>query len=356
MSHDMTVLGLLRSTARAFLQRHRSTLQQVESVQLAEFPECLLREITDLGWCDALDDRDANAGTDANPATRDQRGAELLGVIVCELGRQSPTLATRLLSHHFCRFCCARSGQMQSRAAAPVDMEWYGVEGSVFDRRVSSTLTVAEGASGMRLEGTLRSVVGGGTAARVLGSAGLPNGEVALVLVSTPAARSRSPVATLGLRGLGVVDFEFIDVDASGFRVIARGIETETVLSEAFRWIGLGYVQLTLAMLDTLQSIVMEHTRTRRQDGRFLREIPAVRRQLECIEQALAFTRLMSQSYWESPGEVEPLMTRLNDATLQATDSGMQALGGMGYMSGSGTERLWRDIRQVGQIFVPKSW
>jgi alkylation response protein AidB-like acyl-CoA dehydrogenase len=344
MATDDGLLALVRKSARGFTERYSDLFDQVEARSEPEFPSALLKEAAELGWLTALTDTtDPDLGTDE---------AELLAALVYEVSRCSPAFGARLLAHHFCRACVGG----RDFPDATRDPVWFGLDATTGDERFAPTLALVDAAGSAVLSGSMRLVIGGGSASRWLGAVRLGDDRRGLVLIDRTTASSMAPVATLGLRGLNAVEATFVTVSATGYRLIAAGSAVPPLIHRAYRSIGHGTLGLTLAQLEQTQRIATNHAQTRRQNGSILCEIPAVRQLLTAIERALSLVRLTYGAYFNHAEDAEALLGEVRAAAASATDAGLQVLGGAGYIVGNGMERLWRDARQVGQLYLRDRW
>lgn len=347
MSIEPITLSLLETSAKGFAARHRADFDRIESSQEVGLIRELLDEVALLGWLDALHDPEARTSTDDD--------ALLLARIVYVLGGASPAFAGRLLAHHYARACVdgyePTTGGFQS-----LDAAWYGLEVSVSDRTLGPTSRIERTDPESALTGTARSVIGGDLARYWVASSRLNQGDRALVLVEAAAATEPTAVQTLGLRGLGVTDAELRNVSAEHFVVLASGDALDSRLARANRLIEPGYIALIRSLVEQTQMLVNNHVDTRRQNGVLLRAIPAVQEQLRSLREAIALAALAERAWPDQESSMREPIDLVRQAARKATDAGLQALGGAGYVVGHGVERFWRDCLELGALFLRDSW
>lgn len=339
-------LSLLEASAKGFAARHRADFDELERrLTAGSMPE-LLAEVAELGWLGALYDPDAHAPNDDD--------ASLLARIVYVLGGASPAFAARLLAHHFVRACVDGTGA--PRLASSTSSPWYGLEASIGDPNLGSTCRIESTNGETRLNGSVRSVVGGDFAPYWLIRARLSPGEQGFVLVDASTAVRTTSTPTLGLRGLGVVDAEFNQPEADRFQVVVNGSALETRVAGASRFIAPGYFALLRCLVEQTQMLATNHAGTRRQNGVHLREIPAVRELLERLRRAIALVSITERACQEHWSNASQAIETLRAAAREATDAGLQTLGGAGYIVDHGVERRWRDCLQLSALFFHDPW
>lgn len=347
MSIEPITLSLLEASAKGFTARHRVDFDRVESSQDVSLLRELLGEVAQLGWLETLHDPEARTNTDND--------ALLLARIVYVLGGASPAFAGRLLAHHYAR-ACVDGYRPTAGGFESLDSAWYGLEVCVGDRTLGPTSHIAVAATESSLKGIARSIIGGDLAQYWVTGARLNQGDRALVLVDAAGAAEASAVPTLGLRGLGVTDAELRELGAEHFVVLASGDDLETRITRADYFIAPGYLALLRSLVEQTQRLVINHTDTRRQNGVLLREIPAVQEQLRSMRQAIALAALAERAWLDDRSSTREAIEMVRQAAQRATDAGLQALGGAGYVVGHGVERLWRDCLELGALFLRDSW
>ncbi len=348
MTGDACLLGLVRESVQGFSERHLSEFAATESAPRFEFARELLEEVAALGWLAALSD------SEASPGNADE--ALVLATLVTELGRFSPALAAKLLAHHLCRFCIeAGAAEVATGLSSQLDT-WFGLDATVGDERLAPTLQVDHSHDTSSLTGSMQFVMGGDVSTHWLGLAQLDQERGCLLIVERATASSVIALSTLGLRGLGVVKGTFSMVAPEHYRVISTGQEALTLVQAAYRFVGPAALGLMHSLLEQTQGLANEHAQLRRQNGRPLIHIPAVRQLLTHIERALALVRVTQQAYQHSTADAELLAHDAAKAMTFATDAGLQVLGGAGYIVGHGLERLWRDSRQLSHFLLRRDW
>ncbi|HMA91057.1 MAG TPA: acyl-CoA dehydrogenase family protein [Polyangiaceae bacterium] len=348
MSIEPITLSLLEASAKGFTARHRVDFDRVESSQDASLLRELLGEVAQLGWLETLHDPEAHTNTDDD--------ALLLARIVYVLGGASPAFAGRLLAHHYARACVNGYRATAGGGFQSLDGVWYGLEVCVGDRTLGPTSHIDLATTERPLKGIARSVIGGDLAPYWVTSARLNQGDRALVLVDAAATAEATAVPTLGLRGLGVTDAELRELGAEHFVVLASGDDLETRIARADHFIAPGYLALIRSLVEQTQMLVTNHTDTRRQNGVLLREIPAVQEQLRNMRQAIALAALAEHAWLDDGSSTREAIEMVRQVAQTATDAGLQALGGAGYVVGHGVERLWRDCLELGALFLRDSW
>jgi alkylation response protein AidB-like acyl-CoA dehydrogenase len=352
--HEETVLSLVQTTAKAFALRHRAELDTIEQRRQRFLPIDVLNECRSLGWLDSLSEETIDDNT-KNPEGENGEAA-VLAALVFELGKVSPTLGSRLLCHHYARrwLEAARRNDNGLRVNAPApeaNSDWLSVP--AFDT-VTDRSTANE--TGLRLDresltGELTMVVGGPESTTVLALARHAVHEHAFVQFSRTLVSEPVAVATLGLTGLGVVDLEMSPDSSFSFDVLAVGPKALTTRNVAFQMVLPAYVALCRAILTNSEQTAIAYTNSRYQGGGYLNELPEIQGKLQLIARVITFSQLLEQSCLrDSPPPVH-LIVSLKQALLQATDAGLQLLGGAGYVVGSGQERHWRDARQLAAMF-----
>ena len=163
---------------------------------------------------------------------------------------------------------------------------------------------------------------------------------------------TRSPLDSLGVRGLGCMDLLFDDVrvpvearlgaPGDGWRIAMRALERGRV-AVAGQALGVGQAALEEALA---------YARTRHAFGRPIGSFQAIQFQLADLVVELEAARLLM---WraadacdrQSRARVETAMTKLaaSEAAHHAADRAMQILASEGYRRGSTIERLFRDAR-----------
>jgi butyryl-CoA dehydrogenase len=172
-----------------------------------------------------------------------------------------------------------------------------------------------------------------------------------LVPLATPGI-SRTPLDSLGVRGLGCMDLIFEDVrvpaesrlgePGQGWRIAMRALESGRVAIAA-QALGVGQAALDEALA---------YARTRRAFGRPIGTFQAIQFQLADLVTDLDAARVLM---WRAAdardrqprATVEAAMAKLQaaEAAHRAADRAMQILASAGYRRGSTIERLFRDAR-----------
>lgn len=348
MTDDACLLALVRESVHGFGARHLGEFALTENTPGHEFARELLEEVAELGWLTALSDSEASPGN-ANEAL-------LLATLVSELGRFSPAIATKLLAHHLCRFCVEAGAPGVAASLSSQMNTWFGLDAAVGDERLAATLQLDHSRATPSLMGSMRFVMGGDASTHWLSRAQLDEHRECLLLVERATATSSIAVSTLGLRGLGVTEGTFSMVAPEHYRVLSTGQRAVTLVQAAYRFVGPAAFGLMHSLLEQTQRLANDHAQLRRQNGRPLMDIPAVRQLLAHIERALALVRVTQQAYQLETADAELLAHDATKAMTLATDAGLQVLGGAGYIVGQGLERLWRDSRQLSQLLVRRDW
>jgi butyryl-CoA dehydrogenase len=162
----------------------------------------------------------------------------------------------------------------------------------------------------------------------------------------------RTPLDSLGVRGLGCMDLTFEDVrvpaesrlgePGHGWRIAMRALEGGRVAIAA-QALGVGQAALDEALA---------YARTRRAFGRPIGTFQAIQFQIADLVTDLEAARLLT---WKAAdardrqprATVEAAMAKLqaSEAAHRAADRAMQILASAGYRRGSTIERLFRDAR-----------
>lgn len=325
MTHATDTAELIRTTARAFAARHSPTLAQAEDDVVARLPECILAEIADLGWLDANSDEQETTTT------------SVLATLVFELARVSPPLGARLLCHHFAREWlhagCGTTSQLPGFATSWLSVPAFAPQSP--GRESLATMVV-----GLHESRSLLCVTHS--------DAETPT----LLLMPCCTLGASSPVQTLGLHGLSLVDVRLPSAAVAAAQVICKGPFVKTARATAWQRVLPAYVSLCRAVIATSLHTALAHCACRHQGGGLLRGLPQVRAMLETMQGDLALVTLVEQSALAG-NDNTVLLARVRQALLSATDAGIQVLGGAGYVVGTGQERLWRDARQLATLFVP---
>ena len=172
-----------------------------------------------------------------------------------------------------------------------------------------------------------------------------------LVPLDTPGI-SRTPLDSLGVRGLGCMDLAFDDVrvpaearlgePGQGWRIAMRALEGGRVAIAA-QALGVGQAALDEALA---------YARTRRAFGQPIGAFQAIQFQIADLVTDLDAARVLM---WKAAdardrqprARVEAAMAKLqaSEAAHRAADRAMQILASAGYRRGSSIERLFRDAR-----------
>jgi hypothetical protein len=331
---DQTAILLVRQSARAFVEKHRASLDAIERAAEPSFPRELLNECVELGWTGPIS---CDTEADESPA--------ILAAIIDELGRASPSLATRLLCHHDARFWLEGATLNRNISLPP---EWLGLSAfcppSPFSQ---SSLFLEDG----RLYGTSRFLVGGRETKSFLSTATLLDQRVSLVSINYGDLPKGIPITTLGLRGLYLFDLDISRDSPIPHTVIATGSIVGNAREESLHKVKPAYAALCRSILVTCLKTALTHANARRQGGGFIAELPNVREKLSLIERNIELSQLIEQALLSEPASPIDTLTVLRQMLFQGTDAGLQVLGGAGYVTGSGQERLWRDARQLAALF-----
>jgi butyryl-CoA dehydrogenase len=171
-----------------------------------------------------------------------------------------------------------------------------------------------------------------------------------LVPMDTPGIRRVATADSLGVRGLGCMDLELVnvrvDADAllggpgEGFRIAMRALDGGRVAIAA-QALGVGDAALEEAL---------EHARTREAFGQPIGNYQAIQWMLADMATELDAARMLTlKAASRTPGDVtlEAAMAKLfaSEAAHRAADKAMQILASKGYRRGSVVERLFRDVR-----------
>jgi butyryl-CoA dehydrogenase len=163
---------------------------------------------------------------------------------------------------------------------------------------------------------------------------------------------SKTPSDSLGVRGLGCMDVDLVDVrvgggallgePGQGFRIAMRALEGGRVAIAA-QALGLGQAALDEALA---------YARQREAFGQPIGNFQAVQFQLADLATDLEAARMLM---WKAAdarerqprASVEAAMAKLqaSEAAHRAADRAMQILASAGYRRGSTIERLFRDVR-----------
>ena len=180
-----------------------------------------------------------------------------------------------------------------------------------------------------------------------------------LVPLDAPGIRRAATADSLGVRGLGCVDLEFVnvrvDADAllgapgDGFRIAMRALDGGRVAIAA-QALGVGEAALEQAL---------DHARTREAFGQPIGNYQAIQWMLADMATELDAARMLTWKAADSrdrqgggrtqpgPLTLDAAMAKLyaSEAAHRAADKAMQILASHGYRRGSLVERLFRDVR-----------
>jgi butyryl-CoA dehydrogenase len=180
-----------------------------------------------------------------------------------------------------------------------------------------------------------------------------------LVPLDAPGIRRAATADSLGVRGLGCVDLEFVNVrvDAhallgapgDGFRIAMRALDGGRVAIAA-QALGVGEAALEQAL---------DHARTREAFGQPIGNYQAIQWMLADMATELDAARMLTWKAADSrdrqgggrtqpgPLTLDAAMAKLyaSEAAHRAADKAMQILASHGYRRGSLVERLFRDVR-----------
>jgi alkylation response protein AidB-like acyl-CoA dehydrogenase len=358
---DSTTLTLVRHTAKAFVERHGSSLAAVERQKTMLLPPDVLAECASLGWLGSLGNSPDDSQLDGSDPAAPDTDEAVLSALVFELGCVSPALGARLLSHHYARLWLEKAQSVPVEAERPferravaLDSEttsWFGVPVFVPHDETHSLTDVPLTLEHDELTGKLTMVVGGPETTTLLCLAKYAEQARALVSIPWASLTELTPVKTLGLQGLGIVDIKLTPQSNVPFTIVGVGPVVANAQACAYRSVLPAYAALCRAILTTCQNTATTHATSRHQGGGLLNRLPQILEKLSLIERSHWLSKQLEQTLLSDPLAPLSLLVALRQAVLQATDAGIQILGGAGYVVGSGQERLWRDARQVAALF-----
>lgn len=199
------------------------------------------------------------------------------------------------------------------------------------------------------VSGRAELVVGAPLAEDLILAARSPNDELALIRVATAEGRVGAPLHTLGMRACPTADVTF---DAARCRVLARGAAAADRLERTRRTYAAGVAAVCAGIARRSTDTAVAYARERKQGGCAIIEHDAVRELLaemtaDTLTAELAVPTLLD-------GGPEPalrmLLARVKQSVARATRSGVQVLGGYGYLKDYLQERRMRDGRQAGLL------
>lgn len=175
------------------------------------------------------------------------------------------------------------------------------------------------------------------------------SGEVALVRVAVRDGRLGGSLHTLGMRGCPTADVVF---DGAECRVLARGGAALGRLLEVRRAHTAAVAAICAGIARSSTDAALAYARERRQGGCAIIEHHAVRELLaemmaDTVTAELAVGALLDDRKLAGP----LLLARVKQCVARATRSGVQVLGGYGYLEDYAQERRMRDARQAGVLF-----
>lgn len=343
---EKELLHSVATSAKSFVRCHKERLDALESGEGAFLPAEVVEACEQLGWL----------GTLSAPEPHTELGGPLLRCLLFQLGLASPALSAALLGHHVALGLLREVLGSSPDASAhpfgdPRECGWFAqspgcllAPGPLAPGVPELSPLLARAAA---LEGTLPFVIRPHASAPLLAFAEDGEGKTLLVCIRRLEPDWVTVVETLGLRGLGLVDVQFDVTSPTDFEVWASAVDRRRVTAQVWSRAIPTFAALAGSVLSQCEALAQSHAEVRWQAGKYIRDLPQVEEKLQLIRRHRAVTQLIECGVPEDATRAIGLLATIRENLLEATDAGLQVLGGSGYVVGTGMERLWRDARQL---------